>query len=246
MKINQIALSKSVAGAAIAAVAAFALGGCTGSPAAVAGAGRGTPSAAATTGAGTAGAGASTSSTAGASSSASAPSTASQNTESQSTASAGGVGTPECADGQLKVGVKSAGVAMGHEGYVLVFTNTSSAACVVEGYPGAGVTDTPGQVVLNATRALSGFMSEGTYPAPHPITLAPGAVAATLLEWIDMPLHGETPVGANCPGMDSGNLLITPPNTAKSTAFPAPDVCVGYFLVYPLIPGSSGRLVAKS
>jgi hypothetical protein len=148
---------------------------------------------------------------------------------------------PPC--GRLKVGVKSAGVASGNEGYVLVFTNTSTKACTVDGYPGAAVTDKPGQVVLNATRELSGFMSEGQYPAPHPIALAPGAAAATLLEWIDNPLHGGTPVGANCPGMDGGKLLITPPNTTRSTAFPAPLVCVGYFVVYPLIPGTSGRLL---
>ena len=71
-------------------------------------------------------------------------------------------------------------------------------------------------------------------------------MAATLLEWTDMPLHGGTPVGANCPGMDGGKLLITPPNTTQSTAFPAPYVCVGYFVVHPLIPGSSGRLLLGS
>jgi hypothetical protein len=147
-----ITVSKSVAGAALAAAAAIAQGGCASNPASVIGAGRGTPSAATTTAIGAVGTATGTSSTAAASSSA-------------------------------------------------------SAACVVEGYPGAAVTDTPGHVVLNATRAPAGFMSEGTYPAPHPITLAPGAVVATLLEWIDVPLHGETPVGANCPGMDGGKLL---------------------------------------
>jgi Protein of unknown function (DUF4232) len=241
MKVKQAVVSKTIAGAFLAAVAAFSLTGCTSNSPSPAGADSAASSAAST----------GTSSTPSASTSASAPSNSTKpvsvtSAEPRNTTSAAAAGTSTCTNGQLKVGVKSAGVASGNEGYILVFTNTSTKACTVDGYPGAAVTDKPGQVVLNATRELSGFMSEGQYPAPHPIALAPGAAAATLLEWIDNPLHGGTPVGANCPGMDGGKLLITPPNTTRSTAFPAPLVCVGYFVVYPLIPGTSGRLLPSS
>jgi Protein of unknown function (DUF4232) len=241
MKIKQATVGKSVAGAVLAAVAALSLGGCTSNPVRVVGAAGATPSAATTTATDTARAATATPSKPAAS-----PSASKTSAEPQNPASTTDAGTPACTDNQLKVSLKSAGVASGHEGDILVFTNTSSTACTVDGYPGAAVTDNPGQVVLNATRELSGFMSEGQYPTPHPIRLLSGATAATLLEWIDNPLHGGTPVGANCPGMDGGKLLITPPNTTKSTAFPPPRICVGYFVVYPLIPGTSGRLAPTS
>ena len=250
-KAKKAVVSKTVAGAFLAAVAAFSLTGCTSNSPSPAAADSAASSAVATTGTGT-------SSTPGASTSASAsaPSTSTKpvsakpvsatSAEPRNPTSAADAGTSACTNGQLKVGIRSAGVASGNEGDILVFTNTSTKACTVDGYPGAAVTDQPGQVVLNATRELSGFMSEGQYPAPHPITLAPGAAAATLLEWIDNPLHGGTPVGANCPGMDDGKLLITPPNTTRSTAFQAPMICIGYFVVYPLIPGTSGRLLPSA
>jgi hypothetical protein len=111
----------------------------------------------------------------------------------------------------------------------------------VKGYPGAGVTDHFDKVVvLNATRSQSGYVG-GQYSSPVTITLAPGAVASTVLEWLDAPLNGQTPVGANCPGMDDGKLLITPPNTTASTSFSAPANLCADFSVHPLIPGSSGR-----
>ena len=253
-KTKKAVVSKTVAGAFLAAAAAFSLTGCTSnSPSPAVGAHSAASSAAGTTAIGTIGVGTGTPSTPAASTSASAttPSTSTKpvsvtTAEPRNTASVADAGKSACTNGQLKVGIKSAGVASGNEGDILVFTNTSDKACTVDGYPGAAVTDQPGQVVLNATRELSGFMSEGQYPAPHPITLAPGAAAATLLEWIDNPLHGGTPVGANCPGMDGGKLLITPPNTTRSTAFPAPMICIGYFVVYPLIPGTSGRLLPSA
>lgn len=124
--------------------------------------------------------------------------------------------------------------------WILVFTNTGSASCSVEGYPGAGVTDKPGDVVLNATRQQTGYMG-GEYPSPATIVLKPGGAASTVLEWLDAPQNGQAPVGANCPGMDGGKVLITPPNTQQSTSFSAPpDLCSG-FEVHPLVAGSSGR-----
>jgi Protein of unknown function (DUF4232) len=223
--------SKTGVGAASvlgAVLAAAALTGCTssGSPTAGGGSTSAAASATATTGGGTGG-----------TATASATSTG---TGTQPTASATDEGTSACTAAGLKVTNVSAGVGAGHTGWIVVFTNTGSVPCSVEGYPGAGVTDTPGQVVLNATRSQSGYLG-GQYSSPATIVLQPGGAASTVLEWVDFPPNGETPVGANCPGMDSGKVLITPPNTRQSTPFPAPANLCADFMVHPLVPGTSGR-----
>ncbi|MBR7828257.1 DUF4232 domain-containing protein [Actinospica sp. MGRD01-02] len=133
------------------------------------------------------------------------------------------------------------GAGAGHVAWIVVFTNVASASCSIKGYPGAAVTDAPGQVVLNATRAQAGYMG-GQYPSPATIVLAPGKTASTVLEWVDSPANGQTPVGANCPGMDGGKVLITPPNTTRSTAFAAPGDLCSQFEVHPLVVGGSGRM----
>jgi hypothetical protein len=141
----------------------------------------------------------------------------------------------------LKVTIGSSGAALGHAGLILVFTNTWPAPCSVQGYPGAGVTDRPGTVVLNATRQLGGYLG-GQYRVPAPVKLAPGTAASTVLEWIDFaPANGQAPVGANCPGMDGGRLLVTPPNTRQSASFPAPSTVCSALEVHPLVPGTTGR-----
>ena len=232
---NQGALGKAVIAGAIAIAAVAAVSGCTpttgasagGSNSSGAGAGS-TATASQPTGSTSSGTGATGSSD---------PSSSSSSGETTDS----GSGTPACANGQLSVHYVSAGVGLGHEGYILTFTNTGSSSCSVQGYPGAAVTDHFDKaVVLNATRSQTGYLG-GQYPSPAPITLAPGGVASTVIEWLDAPLNGQTPVGANCPGMDDGKLLITPPNTTASTAFNAPaDLCAD-FSVHPLIPGSAGR-----
>ncbi|HWG23962.1 DUF4232 domain-containing protein [Actinospica sp.] len=211
-------------------VAAAALSGCTSSAQSAASGGATTSGAATAIATGTTG-GATNSSTGAVSTTAGA---------SNSAGTGAAAGTPACGETELKVTTVSSGAALGHAGWVVVITNTGSVPCSVEGYPGAGVTDTPGQVVLNATRTQRGYMG-GQYPSPATIVLKPGSAASTVLEWLDAPPNGETPVGANCPGMDSGKVLITPPNTRQSTPFPAPgNLCSG-FEVHPLVPGTSGR-----
>jgi hypothetical protein len=140
----------------------------------------------------------------------------------------------------LKVTYVYDGASAGHTGWIVVMTNAGSAPCSVEGYPGAGVTGSSGQVVVNAARTLTGYLGGG-YQAPATIVLKPGAAASTVLEWLDAPPNGAAPVGANCPGMYAGHVLVTPPNTRDATAFPAPEDLCSAFEVHPLVPGTSGR-----
>ena len=228
---------KMTAGAASvlgAMLATTVLAGCTSTSGGATTASGGTSSAAASSSAGGASGGAGGGSTASASGAAGGSSTATSN------GGGSGSGTNACADANLKITTSGTGAAASHTGWVLVFTNTGSSSCTIEGYPGAGVTDASGQVVLNATRQQTGYLG-GQYPSPATITLAPGAAASTVLEWVDAPANGQAPVGANCPGMDSGKVLITPPNTKQSTSFPAPaDLCT-LFEVHPVVSGTSGR-----
>jgi len=148
------------------------------------------------------------------------------------------LGVPACATGQLSVRYVAGDVGLGHRSAILVFTD-DGAACTLYGYPGAGVTDRPGQVVLNARRSLSGYLGGTTNVST--VTLENGGYASALLEWDAAPQDGQTtPVGADCPGMDGGELLVTPPNTTIATAFPAPGDLCSDFYVHPVVPGTSG------
>lgn len=227
---NQGALGKALLAGAIAFAAVATVSGCTSST----GTGTGTSA----SGSSSNGAGAASTTTA-----AGQPTTSNTggSTATGGSSHASESGIPACANGQLSVNYASVGAAAGHTGYILTFTNTGSSSCTVKGYPGAGVTDHFDKVVvLNATRSQSGYIG-GQNSSPATITLTPGAVASTVLEWLDAPLNGQDPVGANCPGMDGGKLLITPPNTTASTTFSAPANLCADFFVHPLVPGSSGR-----
>jgi hypothetical protein len=122
---------------------------------------------------------------------------------------------------------------------VLEFVNTGSNPCTVEGYPGAaayGVTSS--NYVLNSTRQLSGNVAD-QYTSPEPITLAHGATASTILEWIDKPTTGHP--YADCLRFGAGSFGITAPNTTQTTHISLPsDVCSG-ILIHPLVPGATGR-----
>lgn len=144
-----------------------------------------------------------------------------------------------CGNDQLSVQLTKPDASAGHRGLVLLFTNTSGSSCTISGYPGAAVTDKPGQVVLNAQRSLAGY--EGGAAGVTTVTLAPGAHASDVIEWLGFPPDGQTPVGANCPGMDGGSLLITPPNTAKASSFNSPSDLCADFSVHPVVAGTSGR-----
>lgn len=245
MKINQARMGKLATGMALTALASVVLGGCAHAPVvskSEAQPATGSPSAGATVGA-------------------TASPTGTQSTESASSGGGSGGngsngdgsngdgsdhGVPACSAAHVVVELARFGAASGHEDYILLFTNNGSSTCSLTGYPGAGVTDQPGQVVVDAAWTQTGFIG-GSYPAPAPVVLTPGAVASTVLEWVTLPPDGQTPVGANCAGMDGGKLLITPPNTAQSTAFPAPGgLCDAGFMVHPLVSGDSGRAAAAS
>jgi hypothetical protein len=102
---------------------------------------------------------------------------------------------------------------MNHGGYVLIFTNSGSSACTLQGYPGVAVVK-GSATLLNATRSLTGYMFDpGSQITSAPlVTLAAGASASTLVEWVGN--AGET-----CYPTGTGTLEVTPPNTQSTSSF---------------------------
>ena len=115
---------------------------------------------------------------------------------------------------------------MSHADNVVTFTNTGSAACRIQGYPGVAALNAAGKQIQQAARA-----SVGKIPL---VTLAPGQVASA-------EITGNT---ASCtkPATVPG-LLVTAPDQRTSTRLgPYGTVCVNSLGIGPVHPGNSAGL----
>jgi hypothetical protein len=123
------------------------------------------------------------------------------------------------------------GAAAGHDGVVLLFTNRSSSACTLAGYPGVAGLNSSGQQIAQATRTLDGYLAGCACRTPAVLTLNPGAVGSATVEAVDA-LNGG-------PCTPFAGLLVTAPNTTRSTRISlAPYSC--QFDVHPVVAGSAG------
>ena len=149
----------------------------------------------------------------------------------------GSGGTTACTGSEIRVSLGEGGVAMSHEGFVLIFTNTSSQTCTMKGYPGVAIMN-GSTVVLNATRTLNGFIGDGhgTPLSGVPlVTLAPGATASAELEFV-------VNAGEPCYPNGSGTVEVTPPNTTTTTGTRSETVgtsgiCAD-FEIHPVVAGT--------
>ena len=163
--------------------------------------------------------------------------TASSNSSSGSNGNtqAGSGGAAFCSGAAIKVSTGQGGAATGHHGLPLVFTNTSSRTCTLQGYPGAAIMS-GSATVLNATRTLNGFIGDERQLSNVPlVTLAPGATASAMLEWV-------VDNGEQCGASGTGTLEVTPPNTTVTTSLGAmtagtAGVCAD-FEIHPAVPGT--------
>ena len=115
---------------------------------------------------------------------------------------------------------------MSHADNVVTFTNTGSATCRIQGYPGMAALNAAGKQIQQAVRA-----SVGKIPL---VTLAPGQVASA-------EITGNT---ASCtkPATVPG-LLVTAPDQRTSTRLgPYGTVCVNSLGIGPVHPGNSAGL----
>jgi hypothetical protein len=129
---------------------------------------------------------------------------------------------------------------MNHDGQVLEFTNVSGHACTLHGYPGAAViANGDGRTLVNATRELNGYIGDERQLSSAPlVTLKAGQSGSAVVEWV-----GDA--GEPCYANGSGTLVVTPPNTTKSTSLRTITVgssglCAN-FEVHPVIPGVLAR-----
>ena len=157
------------------------------------------------------------------------------NVSSNATSHAISGGTTSCTGSQIKVTLGQSSAGMSHDAEPLVFTNTSSTTCTMQGYPGAAIMS-GSTVVLNATRTLNGYIGDERQLSSAPlITLAPGATASAMLE--SLANAGET-----CYPTGSGTLEVTPPNTTATTSLTSMTVgtngiCAD-FQVHPVVAGT--------
>src|SRR5579862_2792796 len=179
------------------------------------------------------------------------PVTAAPGTSGASSSSETGVTGPgsvaamqECAAADLTVTTGAAGAAAGHSSLVLLFTNSGSASCFVQGYPAVAVQLRGGRA-YDAVRAVTGYMGGDAAPSPGRVQLAPGVTASALIEWLHFPQDGSASVtAADCAGHGAVRLLVTAPDRTAPAALapPAPvsPVCWG-FEVHPVVAGSAGQ-----
>jgi hypothetical protein len=220
---------------AVATLAAAVLGGtaaCAGSSTAAA---TGTSATSNATGNGSTQTGATSSNTASAGGGAGASSTAGGSNTGSATTQAAAAGSAACTGSQIKTALGREGAAMGHRVEALVFTNTSSQTCTLQGYPGAAIVS-GSTVLLNATRALNGYAGDERQLTSAPlVTLKPGAVASANIEWVID--NGEA-----CAANGTGTLEATPPNTETTTglgsqATGTQGICAD-FEVHPVVAGT--------
>jgi hypothetical protein len=117
-------------------------------------------------------------------------------------------GTARCAVSQLSVRLGRAGHAAGSTYQPIVFTNKSSAACTLTGYPGVSYVapKTGAQVGAAASRDAAN--------TPHPVSLAAGGHAASLLQLANPSNYPA----ASCTAKSVSGLRVYPPGS-KAAAY---------------------------
>lgn len=125
---------------------------------------------------------------------------------------------------------------MGNVGERIVFTNVSTTACTLYGYPGVAGLDAAGTQIVQAGRTPSGYLG-GLWSSPNgpppTVALAPGQVASALVEGVD------NQVGS-MPCVQLSGFLVTAPNTTRSVDLPGDFFECDGLEVHPVVPGTSG------
>jgi hypothetical protein len=136
-----------------------------------------------------------------------------------------------CTTDALSVSLRPGQPAAGNRYAALVLTNSSSAACRTQGWPGLQLTGEDGEKI--PTEAVR----DRSVPS-RPLTLSPGGHASARLHWTVVPGEGD-PADGRCP--DPATLRVIPPDqrTAKSAPWKMGEVCgAGEIDVRPLLPGA--------
>jgi hypothetical protein len=123
--------------------------------------------------------------------------------------SASQAGAPACANGTLLVKLRSLQGYAGGVDLVINFTNTTSAACTLYGYPGVSL--------VSSAHAQIGLAAKRTTTAPvEVVTLAPGATGHAELQIADA-LNFPT---SSCSPAEAADLRVYPPNQTAAVFLP--------------------------
>jgi hypothetical protein len=155
-------------------------------------------------------------------------------------------GPSACTSSQLAVSLDQPGAGLGHVGVTILFRNTGTVSCVLEGYPGVALLDQAGRQAAQATRTPTGYLGGllDNTSTPPILTVAPGATASALLESTDVPTGNAT----SCPSYQS--FLVTPPNLRVSVTLRLPSHGADALSalpgcsppqIHPVVAGSTGR-----
>lgn len=145
-----------------------------------------------------------------------------------------------CASSAITVSEGHYGVAGGNVGQVILFKNTSTDTCALQGYPSVGFPIYNGGQIVPAS-TLSGFIGGDTAGTTPPlVSIAPGQSASALVEWVDSPV-ADQPVFAP----DLGIQVGIPGGTATATLAADGNGTTtaqidGYLQVHPIVPGTDG------
>ena len=142
--------------------------------------------------------------------------------------------TLACATAQLQVTAGMSSGAAGTIGQVILFTNVSSALCLLHAFPGVAGLDANGNQLTQATRILNGAPFSGSAASLPTIQLAPGSTASAFVEGSDVPSGAAT----SC--VTYAALLVTPPNTSQSIHVAASLPGCSGLRVTPVVSGTAG------
>jgi hypothetical protein len=144
---------------------------------------------------------------------------------------------PACAPADVTVTLGDDDAAMNHWSKPIVAKNTSARACSLVGYPNVSVVAGAAKKPVSKTPKgyMGGYLGDG---APPPVTIAPGATAAALME--------GTNCGVYSPPKKSPSytkVVVTLPGAASAVdiaaTFGACDLTV-----HPFVAGTDGRSAA--
>lgn len=134
---------------------------------------------------------------------------------------------PACVASQLKLSFaidQSSAVEMG------TVTNTSTSACSLFGFPGAGLFDASQPIRLQVLQATSSPPWGGVFPEQR-IQLAPGAAAYFAVKWSS----ATSGAASSCP--TAAHFAMTPPNDTASVVASDPiHVCGDSITISPFQP----------
>ncbi len=134
---------------------------------------------------------------------------------------------PPCTDGQLRITRGGGGAGLSHHSTAVLFTNISTRACTLRGYPGAdGLIGSRHDV---ARRTLIGYLG-GAKGVPR-VVLQRGGVASALVEG-----------NSGCAGQGTPaytGLLVTAPAGHRTTRLAFTGAACG-LQVHPIVSGRTG------